>query len=968
MEPIGDDLWIGLHDITNEGHFEWIDGSAALSYTNWYPGSPDNYYRGEDCVNLLAKGVIGRWVDRECNNTFYFICKKLPVVVPEEACHANVTQHMDLQLTWPQTAVGELAWSNEKCSLGTSRVGWPLAGRLCNISTGSGQAEWDSPHMLGCSAETTDSDIAQEGVEIEELCPANVTLGIDGNFTWTQTAVGKIAFSKEICSSATSRVGWPLAFRFCNVSLESPEQIEWGAVHVMSCSEDIVNVAPDEEELCPANVTLSIDGNLTWTQTAVGELAFSIEKCSSATSKAGWPLAFRFCNVSSDSPEQVEWGSVHVLSCSEDSANISTDEGYCPDGWDSYGAYCYFVNGEHRVSFNDAVFECQNLTSNVTSIHSEDEQYYHMLILRKTATDLWIGLHGSNDERSLDWVDGSPYDYESWTPISQHDNRSLDEDCVYLHSRSSGHWNINTCNSLLGYICKKPKVALDGYCTPDMTVLEAGGTLTWPEAPIGTTALSEETCGPNTDNSGRAIGLRYCRAIYDDVYNEECVSREQQIKACVPHALGMKSRAIPDSMITASSYLQHRDWDRLPQYARLGEHRAWASSGQNSDHTWIQVELRTNHLLTGLQTEGNNGNDPWNYWVETFQLKTATTRHSLSYVTDTNGYTKSFQANVGERSVANITLDNPVMARFIRIYPTKCMKGHDVIHVCVVRFELIGCETTTIIERLTSSPIPSAATNLSKLNQDTAILEQCPENWHGHSGYCYYISDTKANFNGARDSCSNQHSSLASIHSVGEQVFLQGLTGDTNTHCFIGLHDSFVEGDFQWIDETEYNYNNWAENEPNNGGPGEDCVVLIGTGGGHRQGWWNDVRCSLSLNFICKKRAICNFALGMESGRIVDSQLSASSMRDPLSGPTRARFNQSRDGFLRGAWTAILNGQDQDQWIQVMFFRDTVVTAVITQGRDEEEQWVTRYSVEYTQDGSTWIYIKEQYSNRIKAS
>ncbi|XP_072044871.1 echinoidin-like [Amphiura filiformis] len=121
MEPIGEDLWIGLRDITNEGHFEWIDGSAALSYTHWYPGEPDDYHRGEACVHLWAKVVIGQWLDRGCNNSFYFICKKLPVVVPEETCHANVTQHMDLQLTWPQTVVGELAWSNEQCSLGTSR-------------------------------------------------------------------------------------------------------------------------------------------------------------------------------------------------------------------------------------------------------------------------------------------------------------------------------------------------------------------------------------------------------------------------------------------------------------------------------------------------------------------------------------------------------------------------------------------------------------------------------------------------------------------------------------------------------------------------------------------------------------------------------------------------------------------------------------------------------------------------------
>ena len=51
---------------------------------------------------------------------------------------------------------------------------------------------------------------------------------------------------------------------------------------------------------------------------------------------------------------------------------------YCPDGWDPYGQYCYTFNTTDLVSFSGAVEACQNLNSNLTSIHSFDEQMYHI--------------------------------------------------------------------------------------------------------------------------------------------------------------------------------------------------------------------------------------------------------------------------------------------------------------------------------------------------------------------------------------------------------------------------------------------------------------------------------------------------------------------------------------------------------------------------------------------------------------
>lgn len=52
--------WIGLSDSNSEGNFQWVDGSG-LSYTNWYPGQPNNYSDNQDYVELLDDG---QWNDQ----------------------------------------------------------------------------------------------------------------------------------------------------------------------------------------------------------------------------------------------------------------------------------------------------------------------------------------------------------------------------------------------------------------------------------------------------------------------------------------------------------------------------------------------------------------------------------------------------------------------------------------------------------------------------------------------------------------------------------------------------------------------------------------------------------------------------------------------------------------------------------------------------------------------------------------
>ena len=48
----------------------------------------------------------------------------------------------------------------------------------------------------------------------------------------------------------------------------------------------------------------------------------------------------------------------------------------CGSGWESFGNYCFYFAHNARVSFDQAQTECHIMGSNLTSIHSEEEQNF----------------------------------------------------------------------------------------------------------------------------------------------------------------------------------------------------------------------------------------------------------------------------------------------------------------------------------------------------------------------------------------------------------------------------------------------------------------------------------------------------------------------------------------------------------------------------------------------------------------
>nr|XP_061790806.1 retinoschisin-like [Nerophis lumbriciformis] len=105
-------------------------------------------------------------------------------------------------------------------------------------------------------------------------------------------------------------------------------------------------------------------------------------------------------------------------------------------------------------------------------------------------------------------------------------------------------------------------------------------------------------------------------------------------------------------------------------------------------------------------------------------------------------------------------------------------------------------------------------------------------------------------------------------------------------------------------------------------------------------------------------------ALGFESGSVTSEQISCSH-QDQYSSwysswvPNKARLNNQGFGC---AWLSKYN--DLHQWLQIDLKEVGVVSGILTQGRCDSDEWITKYSVQYrTVETLNWVYYKDQTGN-----
>ena len=106
----------------------------------------------------------------------------------------------------------------------------------------------------------------------------------------------------------------------------------------------------------------------------------------------------------------------------------------------------------------------------------------------------------------------------------------------------------------------------------------------------------------------------------------------------------------------------------------------------------------------------------------------------------------------------------------------------------------------------------------------------------------------------------------------------------------------------------------------------------------------------------------CVSPLGMEDGRIKDSQITASSvLKDRTTYPWLARLNRNIPAW--GAWCPDITGgnrteKNYDQYIEIDLLNLTKITGIATQGRSYSRgmQYAEDYKISYRRDGGIWYF------------
>ncbi|KAL4230751.1 hypothetical protein ACF0H5_011126 [Mactra antiquata] len=81
--------WIGLKYALGQQKWMWVDGTTPGQFwaneTNFYPGEPDDYMNGQECVQIVGarQDYSGSWDDGNCSIAQGFICEKssVPAVI-----------------------------------------------------------------------------------------------------------------------------------------------------------------------------------------------------------------------------------------------------------------------------------------------------------------------------------------------------------------------------------------------------------------------------------------------------------------------------------------------------------------------------------------------------------------------------------------------------------------------------------------------------------------------------------------------------------------------------------------------------------------------------------------------------------------------------------------------------------------------------------------------------------------------
>ncbi|XP_063787973.1 adipocyte enhancer-binding protein 1 [Pseudophryne corroboree] len=190
--------------------------------------------------------------------------------------------------------------------------------------------------------------------------------------------------------------------------------------------------------------------------------------------------------------------------------------------------------------------------------------------------------------------------------------------------------------------------------------------------------------------------------------SEEVEELPKEKKKCPP--IGLESHRIDDDQMLASSMLRHglhAQRGRLNMQAGTNEDDfydgAWCAADESLTQ-WLEVDTRRSTLFTGVITQGRDSVMHEDF-VTSFYV--GFSNDSQNWVLYTNGYEEMmFFGNVDKDTPVQTEFPEPVVARFIRVYP-QTWNGS----LCL-RMEVLGCPVSNVVSYYSQNEVITSTDNL----------------------------------------------------------------------------------------------------------------------------------------------------------------------------------------------------------------------------------------------------------------
>ncbi|XP_031566626.1 uncharacterized protein LOC116301675 [Actinia tenebrosa] len=408
--------------------------------------------------------------------------------------------------------------------------------------------------------------------------------------------------------------------------------------------------------------------------------------------------------------------------------------------------------------------------------------------------------------------------------------------------------------------------------------------------------------------------------------------------------LGIEKGEILDSQITASSQYSNQTG---PENARLYLHAEGARKGGwvakiNDADQWLQADLGPVTKVNIIATQGRQDD---RQWVKSYSVSFSQDGIFWEDYRQRNR-TTIFSGNSDSHSVVHQVLNPPVYARHIRIHPRKWHQN------IAMRMEFYGCRSGFAMP-----PSPSCVQPLGMMTGSIHNAHITASSYHDQQTQPFYAR--------LRMPVSSW---TAKTNDVGQwlRVNLDRVTKVTR----IATQGSFNTD--QWVTSytLEYSldgghyYKYWygrvfKGNDDRKSISGHVLQPILITKYLRLQPktWHGAISLRMELygcqsEFTPPSPEECMKAFGLENGDVIDAQITASSQLTATSGPSQARLHLHPGPGKAGGWVA--KDSNKDQWLAVDFLRIVKISRISSQGRQDEDQWVTSYGIEHSKDGISY--------------